>query len=102
MSTNGDHEMADASVGADVNDAEVELVEPQRIRVVSFIFVLFFSTQVLSLSPIVTNSATNGKHTYKSKSDIKKNSCLDRPTLPLLSNSPKKTTLLETLYDTSS
>ncbi|KAI4847808.1 DNA-directed RNA polymerase I and III 14 KDA polypeptide [Aureobasidium sp. EXF-8846] len=33
MSTNGDHEMADASVGADVNDAEVELVEPQRIRV---------------------------------------------------------------------
>jgi hypothetical protein len=37
MSTNGDHEMADASVGADVNDAEVELVEPQRIRVVSLI-----------------------------------------------------------------
>ncbi|KAI4847861.1 DNA-directed RNA polymerase I and III 14 KDA polypeptide [Aureobasidium sp. EXF-8846] len=33
MSTNGDHEMADASVGADVTDAEVELVEPQRIRV---------------------------------------------------------------------
>ncbi|KAH0289113.1 RBP11-like subunits of RNA polymerase [Aureobasidium namibiae CBS 147.97] len=33
MSTNGDLEMADANAGADVNDAEVELVEPQRIRV---------------------------------------------------------------------
>ncbi|CAD0087242.1 unnamed protein product, partial [Aureobasidium vineae] len=33
MSTNGDHEMADAVVGADVDGAEVELVEPQRIRV---------------------------------------------------------------------
>ena len=40
MSTNGDHEMADANAGADINDAEVELVEPQRIRVVSFSFML--------------------------------------------------------------
>ena len=41
MSTNGDLEMADATVGANMNDAEVELVEPQRIRVVSFLFMLF-------------------------------------------------------------
>ncbi|KAK6008683.1 hypothetical protein QM012_000586 [Aureobasidium pullulans] len=33
MSTNGDHEMADAVAGADVDGTEVELVEPQRIRV---------------------------------------------------------------------
>ncbi|KAI4740313.1 hypothetical protein E4T50_09232 [Aureobasidium sp. EXF-12298] len=33
MSTNGDLEMADANAGAEINDAEVELVEPQRIRV---------------------------------------------------------------------
>ena len=42
MSTNGDLEMADANAGADVNDAEVELVEPQRIRVVSSLLMLFF------------------------------------------------------------
>jgi hypothetical protein len=49
MSTNGDHEMADASVGADVNDAEIELVEPQRIRVVSSISIFsFLCTKVLS------------------------------------------------------
>lgn len=41
MSTNGDLEMADANAGADVNDAEVELVEPQRIRVVSLLYMLF-------------------------------------------------------------
>ncbi|KAG9541564.1 hypothetical protein KCU77_g7093, partial [Aureobasidium melanogenum] len=33
MSTNGDHEMADAVVGAEVDAADVELAEPQRIRV---------------------------------------------------------------------
>ncbi|KAH0132899.1 hypothetical protein KCU67_g16566, partial [Aureobasidium melanogenum] len=33
MSTNGDHEMADAVVGAEVDAADVELTEPQRIRV---------------------------------------------------------------------
>ncbi|THY64359.1 DNA-directed RNA polymerase I and III 14 KDA polypeptide [Aureobasidium pullulans] len=33
MSTNGDHEMADAVAGADVGSAEIEIVEPQRIRV---------------------------------------------------------------------
>ncbi|KAH0373265.1 hypothetical protein KCU65_g630, partial [Aureobasidium melanogenum] len=31
--TNGDHEMADAVVGAEVDAADVELAEPQRIRV---------------------------------------------------------------------
>lgn len=35
MSTNGDHEMADAVAGADIGSAEIEIVEPQRIRVVS-------------------------------------------------------------------
>ncbi|KAG2160741.1 DNA-directed RNA polymerase I and III 14 KDA polypeptide [Aureobasidium pullulans] len=33
MSTNGDHEMADAVAGADIGSAEIEIVEPQRIRV---------------------------------------------------------------------
>ncbi|TIA50739.1 DNA-directed RNA polymerase I and III 14 KDA polypeptide [Aureobasidium pullulans] len=33
MSTNGDHEMADAVPGADIGSAEIEIVEPQRIRV---------------------------------------------------------------------
>ncbi|CAD0041371.1 DNA-directed RNA polymerase I and III 14 KDA polypeptide [Aureobasidium pullulans] len=33
MSTNGDHEMADAVAGADIGSAEIEVVEPQRIRV---------------------------------------------------------------------
>ncbi|KAI5259312.1 DNA-directed RNA polymerase I and III 14 KDA polypeptide [Aureobasidium subglaciale] len=33
MSTNGDHDMADAVAGADMNSTEVEVVEPQRIRV---------------------------------------------------------------------
>ncbi|KAG9953777.1 hypothetical protein KCU85_g1075, partial [Aureobasidium melanogenum] len=33
MSTNGDHEMADAVVGAEVDAADVEIAEPQRIRV---------------------------------------------------------------------
>ncbi|KAI4748835.1 DNA-directed RNA polymerase I and III 14 KDA polypeptide [Aureobasidium sp. EXF-12298] len=33
MSTNGNHEMADAVVGAEVDAADVELTEPQRIRV---------------------------------------------------------------------
>ncbi|KAI4720593.1 DNA-directed RNA polymerase I and III 14 KDA polypeptide [Aureobasidium sp. EXF-10727] len=33
MSANGDHEMADAVAGAAVDGAEVEVVEPQRIRV---------------------------------------------------------------------
>ncbi|KAI5194129.1 DNA-directed RNA polymerase I and III 14 KDA polypeptide [Aureobasidium subglaciale] len=33
MSTNGDHDMADAIAGADINTTEIEVVEPQRIRV---------------------------------------------------------------------
>ncbi|CAD0029819.1 unnamed protein product [Aureobasidium pullulans] len=33
MSTNADHEMADAVAGADIGSAEIEIVEPQRIRV---------------------------------------------------------------------
>ncbi|THY17053.1 DNA-directed RNA polymerase I and III 14 KDA polypeptide [Aureobasidium pullulans] len=33
MSTNGDHEMADVVAGADIGSAEIEIVEPQRIRV---------------------------------------------------------------------
>ncbi|KEQ96985.1 hypothetical protein AUEXF2481DRAFT_38386 [Aureobasidium subglaciale EXF-2481] len=33
MSTNGDHDMADAVAGADMNSTEIEVVEPQRIRV---------------------------------------------------------------------
>ncbi|KAI4727631.1 DNA-directed RNA polymerase I and III 14 KDA polypeptide [Aureobasidium sp. EXF-10728] len=33
MSANGDHEMTDAVAGAAVDGAEVEVVEPQRIRV---------------------------------------------------------------------
>ncbi|KAH0354710.1 hypothetical protein KCU81_g922, partial [Aureobasidium melanogenum] len=33
MSTNGDHEMADAVVGAEVDAADIEIAEPQRIRV---------------------------------------------------------------------
>ncbi|KAG9693934.1 hypothetical protein KCU95_g5818, partial [Aureobasidium melanogenum] len=33
MSTNGDHEMTDAVVGAEVDAADVEIAEPQRIRV---------------------------------------------------------------------
>ncbi|THX16752.1 DNA-directed RNA polymerase I and III 14 KDA polypeptide [Aureobasidium pullulans] len=33
MSTNGDHEMADSVAGADIGSAEIEVVEPQRIRV---------------------------------------------------------------------
>jgi DNA-directed RNA polymerase I and III subunit RPAC2 len=41
MSTNGDHEMADAVVGAEVDAADVELTEPQRIRVVSILSMLF-------------------------------------------------------------
>lgn len=44
MSTNGDHEMADAVAGADIGSAEIEIVEPQRIRVVS-IFHAFSSKQ---------------------------------------------------------
>lgn len=36
MSANGDHEMADAVAGAEVDGVETEVVEPQRIRVVSF------------------------------------------------------------------
>lgn len=41
MSTNGDHEMADAIPGAEVDTADVEIVEPQRIRVVSILSILF-------------------------------------------------------------
>jgi hypothetical protein len=55
MSTNGDHEMADVSVGADVNNAEVELVEPQRIRVVSLLSIFsFLCTKVSFFGPKAT------------------------------------------------
>lgn len=38
MSANGDHEMADAVAGAEIDGVEPEFVEPQRIRTVSFFF----------------------------------------------------------------
>jgi hypothetical protein len=35
LTTNGHDDMVDAVAGADVNGTEVEVAEPQRIRVVS-------------------------------------------------------------------
>jgi hypothetical protein len=99
MSTHGDLEMADATVGADVNDTEVELVEPQRIRVVSLLFT-FFLHKFFAFCRLRCNDTTNCKK--YTRANLIQNSCLDQPILPLHSNSPRKITLLEMLYDTLS
>lgn len=103
MSTNGDLEMADANAGADVNDAEVELVEPQRIRVVSF-FSCFFLMSPLFLHALSADGEDTLLRTANtfSRANLMKNSCLDLPTLLLHLSLPRKTTLLETLCDTLS
>jgi len=95
--------MADANAGADVNDAEVELVEPQRIRVVSSLLMLFFCVTSFLHILSADGENTQRKTTNEcSRKNLMKYSCLDLPILPLHSNSQRKTTLLETLYDTSS
>jgi hypothetical protein len=104
MSTNGDLEMADANAGADINNAEVELVEPQRIRVVSFLFILFSHMTSIFFAYYRANCKTalrQAQNKY-SRANLMRNSYLDQLILLLHSNSPRKTTLLETLCDTSS
>ncbi|CAD0099244.1 unnamed protein product [Aureobasidium mustum] len=72
MSTNGDHEMADAVAGADVDAAEVELVEPQRIRVVStYLFNFHINSFLLRGSSLQNITATCYGREITSKSDRK-------------------------------
>ena len=94
--------MADAIAGADVDAAEVELVEPQRIRVVSTLSIQFSYKFFFSYADDFCKTSLQHAPDEKLRANLTENSFLDPPTLLLHLNSPRKTTLLEMLCVTSS
>lgn len=92
--------MADAVAGADIGSAEIEIVEPQRIRVVSIFHA--FSPKQSFLRLVFFREKAIDNTTSGEEASLTTNSYLDLPTLLLHSNSQRRTTLWAMLCDTLS